>query len=480
MTLDADERARVARVARALRVTRAVRRARAYARGFERAAVARGWAPGPTLWVEDHRGIELVTEPVAAGFEYRSLGLAGDDDFLLLSRPRDLAFERYLASVPGLGAPSVLRVEPSAGGRDTLCAACLDDRATLDTLLVAARRAGTFNIVPFRSGGQVWSLARRIAAAAGVTVRVAAAPPPIARAADDKLWFAEAVRALIGIAALPPTYRAHGPSAAAAALVALARDHERLVLKTPSSAGALGNVVFDAALLRGRPLGEIRARVVGALGAIGWSGPWPALVGVWERTALASPSVQIWIPASARRAPRLEGVFEQRLMGEGGRFVGASETTFAPALAGRVEREALALATLLRTLGYVGRASFDALLVGDSLESASLHWIECNARWGGVSIPMSIASRLGVRGRGRRLLIAQLAPRSRPASFAEVLAASAPLAFDARRRRGVLWLAPPYRGHRGLAFLAVARSTTEAEALAAAAAEALGASVPVL
>ena len=36
----------------------------------------------------------------------------------------------------------------------------------------------------------------------------------------------------------------------------------------------------------------------------------------------------------------------------------------------------------------------DAILIGESLADARLHWIECNGRWGGVSIPMTLANRL--------------------------------------------------------------------------------------
>lgn len=38
--------------------------------------------------------------------------------------------------------------------------------------------------------------------------------------------------------------------------------------------------------------------------------------------------------------------------------------------------------------------SFDAILVGKEMENAKLHWVECNGRWGGVSIPLALAQRL--------------------------------------------------------------------------------------
>jgi len=63
-------------------------------------------------------------------------------------------------------------------------------------------------------------------------------------------------------------------------------------------------------------------------------------------------------------------------------------------LADRILREATCLAHYLQRLGYFGQCGLDAILVGDALESASIHWIECNGRWGGVSIPITVANRL--------------------------------------------------------------------------------------
>jgi hypothetical protein len=49
---------------------------------------------------------------------------------------------------------------------------------------------------------------------------------------------------------------------------------------------------------------------------------------------------------------------------------------------------------LFQHLGYFGRCSFDAVISGRDYSNAVLHWIECNGRWGGVSIPMTLAHRL--------------------------------------------------------------------------------------
>jgi hypothetical protein len=48
------------------------------------------------------------------------------------------------------------------------------------------------------------------------------------------------------------------------------------------------------------------------------------------------------------------------------------------------------MARVFQRLGYLGRCSFDAIL----LENERLELIECNARWGGASLPMTLMNRL--------------------------------------------------------------------------------------
>ena len=54
------------------------------------------------------------------------------------------------------------------------------------------------------------------------------------------------------------------------------------------------------------------------------------------------------------------------------------------------------LTVLFQELGYVGRCSFDMVLVGESIDNCRVEFIECNARWGGTSIPMTLVNRLNV------------------------------------------------------------------------------------
>jgi hypothetical protein len=75
-------------------------------------------------------------------------------------------------------------------------------------------------------------------------------------------------------------------------------------------------------------------------------------------------------------------------------FIGARSSGLPGEWQERLAAEAGQLALLLQKLSYFGPCSFDAILVGKEIENAELHWVECNGRWGGVSIPLALAHRL--------------------------------------------------------------------------------------
>lgn len=52
------------------------------------------------------------------------------------------------------------------------------------------------------------------------------------------------------------------------------------------------------------------------------------------------------------------------------------------------------LARVFQHLGYVGRCSFDMMLVGPNIQESEIELIECNGRWGGTSLPMTLMNRM--------------------------------------------------------------------------------------
>ncbi len=106
------------------------------------------------------------------------------------------------------------------------------------------------------------------------------------------------------------------------------------------------------------------------------------------------PSVHLWVPTTSQGLPIVEGIFDQVTVGETAVFSGAEPSRVPARWQQRLAQEAAWLGLLFQRLGYYGRCSFDSILVGRNYERATLHWVECNGRWGGVSIPMTLANRL--------------------------------------------------------------------------------------
>ena len=242
--------------------------------------------------------------------------------------------------------------------------------------------------------GGVWRLAGTIAARSGTEVRVAAPPPRLTRRANEKLWFAERVAELFGRHALPAAYSAFNLTALVRRLKLLAKHHPNVAVKLLDSSSSEGNFVFDSARIGPLSSGAACAEVQTTLRRAGWQGGFPLMVTGWESPVLASPSVQLWIPEPAAGLPIVEGVFDQLLVGTVARFGGAAPSTLPASWVQCLADEAVRLGYLLQELGYFGRCSFDAIILGDDLAKAQLHWIECNGRWGGVSIPLTLANRL--------------------------------------------------------------------------------------
>lgn len=432
------------------------------------ADVAPGFLDGPMLVLEDHRPIDLTPADRLPLFEYRSYGLARGSDFIMLSRPRVSAFERYYQLVLGLDMPTVLHV--SRGDTrmpDALAQGCRQDEETLQVLAKAAASAGGFNVSPYIASGHSWMLASDIARLANVPVRVCGASPKLTACVNNKLWFSARVRALLGETATPPTEAVFGLAAAAAMMRRLARQHTRVVIKLPSSAGSMGNLHFDGDFVRQTSVKELKTILLDQLQATGWSGRYPVLVGVWETKALASPSVQMWLPEVTDAGPIIEGIVGQTLTNDRHVFIGATSISLPETIEVRLVRQATMIGTLLQQLGYFGRLSLDALLVGETLENADLHWVECNGRWGGVSIPMTLAGRLGIAGGASKLVVVQrrLASWSLP-DFTTSLDRCSSLLFRPGREEGVVFTEPTGPAERGASFFTTGKSAARREELA--------------
>ncbi|HYH49540.1 MAG TPA: hypothetical protein VEG38_08335 [Acidimicrobiia bacterium] len=421
--------------------------------------VRQGAGDGPALIFEDHGEIPLFTTAAPSPLEYRSLFLAGDGDVFALAGQRIADFETYTRQDLRLGDVDILpRPDGTARGMGRrpvttaaevgkerpLPDALLGDPASMARLVRRARDHGGFTVIPYLSTPAAWRLAAAIAEQAGVPVDVLAPRPALAARVNDKSWFSRRVAEVLGPEGIPETGWALDSFELTNSLQVLAKRHRRLVVKTPDSAGGVGNVVLDAADVEGLDHHALLAHVWQQTGRAGRGWGFPLLVGAWDDPVVDSPSVQLWVPQRGDGLPVVEGIFSQVLKGARGTFVGAAPTWLPARWQQRLTHEAVRLALLFQELGYFGRCSFDAVLAGEGLESAQSHWVDANGRWGGVSIALTAANRLAGDWQRRPFVIVQRSRLRMPArSLPTILEDLGSAAFKPNDgRTGAVVLAP--------------------------------------
>jgi hypothetical protein len=355
--------------------------------------VFRGCGPEPKVLFGDSGEIPLIAEASYNRLDYRIGFLAGEGDLIVIGDVRHPAFEDYQRQVLGLSRLDFTSFATQFRGRYRATpATCLRDEPAYAQLRRFAAGHGGTTLFAFLTTGTIWALAARLAADTGCRIGVAGPPPLLSRRANDKIWFGNVVARLFGSGAEPEKRTAHGWAALVRHVGDMAQRWERLLIKVPDSAGSAGNCVVDCPAIRGLGAHELSDHLRGLVPVQMRGVPFPVAVEVWDADVLTSPSVQVWIPDPKDGEPVIEGIFEQILIGAEGEFAGAAMADLPADQDTVLAEQAFALSLLYQKLGYFGRCSFDAVIVETRPEDARVHWIECNARWGGVSIPMSFAN----------------------------------------------------------------------------------------
>jgi hypothetical protein len=294
-----------------------------------------------------------------------------------------------------------------------------------------ARQAGGLLIHPYMSIEPVWRLAERVSSDASVEVKVIGPPPPVTWLANDKKSFCDLVGQVLGPGWLVPTTAARDVPTLARQMLELAASHPRVGLKRTRCASAMGNGVFRSEALLAAGAEGVERAVRDFLDRTEWDGSEETLVVAWADTDL-SPSTQTWIPPRGGGAPRLDGIYEQILEGPERVFVGSRPSGLAPDVSSRLSEASLRMAAALQERGYVGRCSFDFLV----LEDGRICFTECNGRWGGTSIPMSLVDRLVQGPRPPYRAQDFVHPGLVGATLPEILERVGDAAFDPRTGKG--------------------------------------------
>jgi hypothetical protein len=120
----------------------------------------------------------------------------------------------------------------------------------------------------------------------------------------------------------------------------------------------------------------------------------------------------------------------------------------------------------LETVGLIGtaRKNFDSILVGRDLTRADLHWVECNGRWGGVSIPLTLTNRLaGDWTRQTPVIIEDDRLHGRPRALQDILSELRGELYHRNSRPNGLVILSPGRLEAGTGYEAMVLEATAAE-----------------
>jgi hypothetical protein len=397
---------------------------------------------GPALHLDD---LSAIAHPGAVDtltpLQDRARLRAGDGDLVATCSLPVTGYEDYCRTWLGLGAAEILFPRPP---RDPLhlALACWEDRAIRRKLIQRLRAGELAYLHPHMGSFAVWELAVLLYGASRRPVKVIAPPPALCQWVNDKIKFTGTVARLFGKAYIPRTTCSWNLTALTHEVKQFSARCQAIGVKLPHAAGGDGTLILDATRFRGRALEEIREMMKEQLPPLGWDGRVPLLVNCWETQVLAAPSAQLWIPPLSEADPIVEGLFLQAFQeGANGIFVGARRADLPADLIQEMATRSWLLARLFQMLGYVGRCSFDLLLVGDRLERCRAEFLECNGRWGGTSGPMTLMNRLfGDWYQQPYVVRALRVPRLDRVPFPDLLAAFQEALYDVRTGHGRLIL----------------------------------------
>lgn len=415
--------------------------------------VSQGRGIGPSLLIGDQSEISLMRKARVSYLDYRMAHLAKPGDVVLV-RNKDPKFEDYLTLFRAFKNVTFLSADAADDAPVTKQA--YTTPTLLQPLVALAGAAGGLTITSYLTTQNTWRLAQVISEAARCMVHVNGPSPRISRRANDKLWFTWLAPQVIGTNAVPPTMSAYGPDAAAALVARYAKTAEQVIVKVPDSAGSNGNIRFKSTFLKGKTALQISAILQDQLHATGWHDTYPILVGVWDSDVTCTPSVQLSVPHAIDGPPICHGVFEQQVFGKAGAFVGALKSNLPEKVQRKLIVQSTAIASILQNLGYYGRCSFDAVICNRPDDKNTIHWIECNGRWSGVSIPWTILQSIAPQSVKTGALILQTPlPGVLISTSQAIKTLRTRLYHHAMSTGGVILLSPPQYSNGSIANLLV-------------------------
>jgi hypothetical protein len=346
----------------------------------------------PQLHLEDVSGIPFVSGiPGIEEYQHRARVRASDGDlFAAVTKPSD-GYEPYCQAKLGLGTPDYFQPKPVQGLMQ-IAQACTHGENFDAIAQWASTHGGALVVHPYMAIEPVWELAGKLDER-GIDASVLGPPPPSLWIANDKGALAKIVDQVADGAWNVETHHERTPQAMVERLIEMAERHHMVGLKRTRCASAMGNIVYESAMIRRVGPTELDRNVRQFLSTTEWEEDEIVLAVEWAESD-ESPSTQMWIPPADVGEVRLDGVYQQILSGPERVFVGSRPSTLPDPVNRALVEASFVMATVFQHLGYVGRCSFDFIIGGDPEGEFNIRMTECNGRWGGTSTPMHLVDRL--------------------------------------------------------------------------------------
>ncbi|MEQ8211509.1 MAG: hypothetical protein RH917_16915 [Lacipirellulaceae bacterium] len=351
-------------------------------------------SPAPTLHLDDLSEIRrLKSLSNACYFQERARLRASEDDMVAVCGPETAAYEDYCREQLGLGSVRWLHPKPRAR-LDQLAGACWEDDVVRTELICRVLSDELVYLHPHMGCLPVWELASLLSHESGRSIQVIAPPPQLTAWVNNKLEFATIVQKLLGERYVPRTVSAGCYATLADRVMEITSSCKTIGIKVTNSAGGKGIAILDGASLHNQTLSGLRTHLQSELESFQWDGQSELIINCWETAIACSPSAQLWIPPPQQGGPIIEGIFMQAMSDRLTDFKGSEAAVLPEPQMQEIVDKSYLISLLFQRLGYMGRCSFDLLLVGDGLEDSRVEFIECNGRWGGTSAPMTLMNRL--------------------------------------------------------------------------------------
>ncbi|MBR1069140.1 hypothetical protein [Bradyrhizobium liaoningense] len=343
---------------------------------------------GTAIHIEDSTEIGLFQQlPSIEAFQLRARARATKGEVVISGEEPPEGYEDYNANYLGLGQVEWLRAREGAA----ISRSAWETTKCFQRLVEIAHVGPTY-IHPYMASADVWELADRLSIAVDRPIGVLGPPPALCKAINDKIFFYKLIEELLGPSSTVPWAFGDDIPTITTRVGEFANRYDRIAIRIANSTAGLGLKVFDSSELRTVEKNALEPICRRELASLGWDGVERVLIVKWEQS-LKSVSVQMFVTPDGRVVH--EGIYEQIFHRDAPfRFRGARRTKLPDATVHRIVRDSTAICSLLRRLGYVGRCSMDAILVGPDAEHIDVRWVDCNGRWGGVSIAHTFMSNI--------------------------------------------------------------------------------------